>query len=582
MIIGYELPLSEAETYLLKAEAIKFGDPAEILKLAENAAAAAERSGDLKTYALALYYLSWAFTVQGCYESSLLHAIEALMIAREHHYLDIELLSVNVIAINFTICHLVTEGTFLFEHQLKLTEKLPEPRLKFCVLNDFSILKADEGKYQTAIELGRQALTYLSPEKFPTDSQYCSMINSNIANFMINLGQFDNALVYAYDCLHHAKLAQSQNLLLLAYATISGIYLDKGDIEKAYQYLHLAEQEVNPKVLLGTRFPLTTVQARIYQYEQRYSEAVRAWEDAYTQSVQLYELELAKEALDNLKVIYEQLNDTHGLMSTYRRLAEDLPNLRNSGAELRLEVFQMIFSVDAKPTAESSILSQKKKKMLERISHEFRTPLTIIQTSTDLIEMYNDRMTLEQRQSKMRNISHQVKWMTLMLENVVEMMRLEEDTSNVKVELVETSLSELVHKTLSNLKNYQLSSERVQVDAPLDAPPVSIPFQSLRTTLIHLLVNALKFSQAEVVLKISIETDHLHIEVVDQGIGIPAGELETVFEPMERGSNLDEVTGLGMGLAIVKQLVNQMAGEIKLHSTENVGTRVVLVIPCAV
>ena len=90
----------------------------------------------------------------------------------------------------------------------------------------------------------------------------------------------------------------------------------------------------------------------------------------------------------------------------------------------------------------------------------------------------------------------------------------------------------------------------------------------LRQVLLDLIENADKYSPAErpIQLVLSISSDQGCIAVIDQGIGIPDSEQETVFQRFQRGSNATEQSGSGLGLSVVKLLVEGMGGTIELRS----------------
>jgi signal transduction histidine kinase len=96
---------------------------------------------------------------------------------------------------------------------------------------------------------------------------------------------------------------------------------------------------------------------------------------------------------------------------------------------------------------------------------------------------------------------------------------------------------------------------------------------------LNLLANALKFSRTEVILRISTIQSNLEFVVEDFGIGIPEDEVEQIFSPFYRGTNVKNTPGIGLGLSIVKVLLETLGGKLYLHSSIGQGTIIRIVIP---
>ena len=95
----------------------------------------------------------------------------------------------------------------------------------------------------------------------------------------------------------------------------------------------------------------------------------------------------------------------------------------------------------------------------------------------------------------------------------------------------------------------------------------------------NMLSNALKFSSGMVALKLTFDDGIMNIVVSDTGKGIPQAELDKVFEPLFRGSNVDDIRGNGLGLTIVRDYVSLLGGQTHLTSELNKGTTIAVSIP---
>jgi two-component system, OmpR family, sensor histidine kinase ArlS len=93
----------------------------------------------------------------------------------------------------------------------------------------------------------------------------------------------------------------------------------------------------------------------------------------------------------------------------------------------------------------------------------------------------------------------------------------------------------------------------------------------------NLIDNALKFSNDEIEVMVAITDKYINIRIIDHGIGIPSDEYAEIPKPFERGTNARFIGGFGVGLSIVKQIIELHSAEINITSKENVGTSIELV-----
>jgi signal transduction histidine kinase len=151
--------------------------------------------------------------------------------------------------------------------------------------------------------------------------------------------------------------------------------------------------------------------------------------------------------------------------------------------------------------------------------------------------------------------------------------------------MVPVVVSDLVAGAIEQARILQPGArERVEVDLPKDLPPVLVDPTSLARVLAHLIDNALKFSDDKpVTVGASFRDDMVQLNVVDNGIGIPAASKDRLFQPLEQGD--DSATrrhgGLGMGLALVKMILDAHEIPLAIASEEGKGTTVTLELPVA-
>lgn len=213
-----------------------------------------------------------------------------------------------------------------------------------------------------------------------------------------------------------------------------------------------------------------------------------------------------------------------------------------------------------------SELSSLKTQMMIRIGHEFRTPLSVILLSAQVLDRYLDRMTPEQRREKVDQIYRHIKDLTQMLDAINLIVR----GQSADVAFTTFSVADLCAEIAADFQKQRTVEWSVR-----DVETIKADHDRLHTMLAELVSNAIKFSAQDkpVHLDIFDEGDDVVLCVSDEGIGIPAEELEWVLEPFYRATNIGEISGLGLGLAIVRNIVDMHGGSIHIEN-QRTGTQV--------
>lgn len=224
-------------------------------------------------------------------------------------------------------------------------------------------------------------------------------------------------------------------------------------------------------------------------------------------------------------------------------------------------------------------LSQLKTKMMQRIAHEFRTPLSTIQLSAQMIERYNERMKPEDRAVRVDHIIRQTKHLTRLLEDISLVVQAK--SHRIALTRYQFDLEQLCETLIDDMRGGIGADREWSFTVVPEAKIVSADARLISLILQNLLSNAVKFSESGSRIEViaTLENDLLVISVRDQGIGIVLDEQQQVFEPFYRGSNFDERPGMGLGLSIVRDAVDQHNGEMMLHSTPGAGTTVIVKLP---
>ncbi len=223
-------------------------------------------------------------------------------------------------------------------------------------------------------------------------------------------------------------------------------------------------------------------------------------------------------------------------------------------------------------------LSELKSRFSSMVSHEFRTPLTVIRSSTWLIQRYDDRMEAEKKKEHLNQIQTQIERLTTLLDDVLTLSRAETVTLDVRTELIDLQAFsiKLVTEIQQTTQKHEIAvavigePKKVQLDAKLIHQMIS-----------NLLTNAVKYSPegGTVTLELTYDLSKLIIKVKDQGIGIPETDQARLFEVFHRAQNVGNISGTGLGLPIVKRAVEAHGGEIDVESALGMGTTFIIRIP---
>ncbi|HEV3042010.1 MAG TPA: ATP-binding protein [Candidatus Angelobacter sp.] len=223
-------------------------------------------------------------------------------------------------------------------------------------------------------------------------------------------------------------------------------------------------------------------------------------------------------------------------------------------------------AVDTLMRSEASRESERlRSALLDSITHEFRTPLTAIKASVTSLRS-SAEMNDEQRQDLLAVIEEECDRLNRLVGEAVEMAKL--DAHEVGLERKAHQISEAIDAALEDSKTV-IGNHSVQVRLPDNLPPVMMDVIWIQKVLQHLIENAAKYSDPQAPIFISSEArnNRLITSVADRGVGIDDMERSMIFDKFYRGqSQRYRVQGTGMGLAIVKAIVEAHEGRIEVTS----------------
>ena len=225
-------------------------------------------------------------------------------------------------------------------------------------------------------------------------------------------------------------------------------------------------------------------------------------------------------------------------------------------------------------------LTQLKTSIITRTSHEYRTPLTVIQSSTYLLKHYFESGNIEMFYKHINRINNTVRNMINILEEVLEIGRSDNNASELSISAF--SIKEFIDNLIAEIRINDNDLHLIDYEIIADNFEINTDRNLLHKIVAALLNNARKFSPEHTSIKINIlkERKDFKIIIKDNGIGIHAQDIDHVYEPFYRGTNVsDDVPGIGLGLTMVKKYVASLDGIISVESSPGQGAKFKIIIP---
>ena len=228
-----------------------------------------------------------------------------------------------------------------------------------------------------------------------------------------------------------------------------------------------------------------------------------------------------------------------------------------------------------------SEIARLKSDFVANVSHDLKTPLSLIRMFAETLEM--DRVPDERRRREYYGvITRESERLTRLIDNVLDFSRIE--SGRQRYDLTVGPIEPIVHDVLDSFR-HPLEQRGFTLDVGIapDLPDVAVDAEAMKQALANLLDNAMKYSadRGKITVVARAEQGGVALEVADQGIGIPVAEQERIFEKFYRvgRSETQGRRGSGVGLALVKHIVEAHHGRVTVESRPGEGSRFTLYLP---
>ena len=227
-------------------------------------------------------------------------------------------------------------------------------------------------------------------------------------------------------------------------------------------------------------------------------------------------------------------------------------------------------------------LNELRSQFVSTASHQFRTPLTVIQSGVELMEIYLENLP-EEKQKPFKKQFHKIQDEVVRLQDLMNDVLLlgRADAKRTPFNPEKRNLVEFCSQLVESKYNNRFPANRqVIIKVAGNVQDIDLDSKLLDHALENILSNAYKYSEeGNIFMDITFDYEQVKIAIKDNGIGIPENDLVNLFQPFYRAGNTTEIEGTGLGLSIVKEFIEKHNGQIFVESELNKGTTVNVILP---
>ena len=336
-------------------------------------------------------------------------------------------------------------------------------------------------------------------------------------------------------------------------------------------YLDRYHKTREPRIIgIGREVQGKKKDGSIFPFRLAVSEVVLNDRIIYTGII--HDLSEIKEAEKKLQQINNSLEDkveerTNQLEKVVNKLLKTNEQLEERESELKTAL------------GKERELNELKSRFVSMASHEFRTPLSTILSSTSLIARYDQSEHQSNRLKHIERIKNAVANLTGILNDFLSLEKLE--GNKVELQIREVDLPSLCDEVADDLRGLLKPGQVIDHEISGEPKTLYSDQRIIKNVLFNLLSNAIKYSpeNSAVACHMSYQDQFLELSIVDQGIGIPREEQKHLFERFFRATNVETIQGTGLGLNIVKRYVDLIDSVITFESEPGQGSTFTVKIP---
>lgn len=224
-------------------------------------------------------------------------------------------------------------------------------------------------------------------------------------------------------------------------------------------------------------------------------------------------------------------------------------------------------------------LNELKSRFVAMISHEFRTPLTVIKSSSQILNRFDSELSRDEKNHYLQRIAKTVDNMTQLIDNAIFISKSEKES--VQLQKNNFDLEKLINEVITDVMIVLNKNREVNTKFEGNCSSVNTDEKLMRLVLTNLISNALKYSDDDKCVDVYCYTDekYLKVDVKDYGIGIPEEDQEQIFNLFFRANNVGNIPGTGLGMTVIIESLKMLNGKLNLDSESGIGSKFSVNIP---
>jgi signal transduction histidine kinase len=478
---------------------------------------------------------------------------------------------------------------------LSIHQELGDRVSEYRCIGNLGIIYAEHGNYTTALEYYHTCLAY---EQSNGDARGMCRAFNNIGVTYTLMKDYARALEYLIQGLQLLQETDDKNGIGTALCNIAEAYIGLEDYKQAYIYaaasLDIRENIGDKPGMASSLICLGDLLTRIEEYD----EALECLQRALTYSRELDTAISHYSTHERLYALYRKIGNTGAALEHLEQFHALKQKVYNDDNNRKLAALQTLRQVEAaKKEAEIhrlrnveltgineqlQTLNREKNEMMGIVAHDLKNPLAGILLLARTLHNSADTIEADEIREYTADIQTTVSRMFDLITDLLDISRIE--TQGVSVQYRECDLSELVLSTVKNHKAYA-ATKSISIECTTQSlhSPVTTDERLLSQIIDNILSNAIKFSFPDTTVHVSLDLEgsRARITIRDEGPGLTPEDKKKLFHKFARLSA--RPTGnehsTGLGLSIVKKLVEALAGKVQCESEPGMGTAFIVDIP---
>ena len=574
----------KAKVYLSIANTYLNTNPDSTIFYAKKALSLATKANDLTETARSYAIIADGFQKKNQLQSSIEYYLKTIQFSEKHHLESVLGSAYNGLGVNYYYLDDMSKAETYIKKGAAAKLKAKDYTYYTIILTNLASLYFYQERYHDAIDI----LLSAEKELIKEGEEYylASLYNSIGASYQLISPELDSAEIYYQKSIDYATKFKIQDNLITGYHNLGELHFKRKNYSQAIQFLKKAELESEKFAIEKYKLSVYATLSEVYETMGDFSNALYYKKLEYELNKSVFTTEKQK-TIEELEIKYETAKKEQEIQAQKEEIqqtklsAEKAKNrfyliLFSGLIVFILAGFSVVFILQRKKSAR--LLEQEKLKIFENIVHDIRTPVTLIKGPLQLLK--KDLSTHQRHATNFELIERNSEKLLHLVNELLDASKLDRGKYQVVFQTgnIDVFVQSILHSFSSESKDKNIDIEYISSKSELTH---SYCANALEKILFNLVSNALKYcaSGSKVTVQTRIEGNTIQLVVADNGPGIPQKEQSKIFDRFYRRQQDKATTGTGIGLSLVKDLVEVVQGSIELKSEYGKGTTFLISIP---